>query len=107
MSSCSQLLKTDEAPFPLIINPPDGGYWVQNGEYQSSRGPDGIWKAPEIDTEHFRVNTDNTALMYGCHFVGKNHRNFYAKDSQLGPLIFSLMFDNGSSFDPMIRMILR
>ena len=42
-----------------------------NGEYASSLNDDGLWQAPEISTEHFRVETDNIALLYGRHFVGK------------------------------------
>lgn len=107
VDALKKLLQTDEAPFPLIINPPDGGYWVQNGEYESSRRDDGIWTAPEIDIEHFRLDTDNTALMYGLHFVGRNHKNFYAREGKLGPIVFSHMIDSDVSCDPLIRMILR
>ena len=55
----------------MIIQPPCGGYWVQNGEFESSQDKDGIWHAPEISTDHFRVDVDNTALMYGRHFANK------------------------------------
>ena len=97
----------NEAPFPLLITPPDGGYWVQNGEYESSRNIDGTWQAPEIDTEHFRLDIDNTAMMYGRHFVGHPHKNFYVRESKFGSLVFSLMIDSNVSCDPLIRMILR
>ena len=103
----SQLIQANEAPFPLLIIPPDGGYWVQNGEYESSRSEDGTWQAPEIDTEHFRLDTDTTAMMYGRHFVGRSHKNFYVRESKFGPLVFSLMIDSNVSCDPLIRMILR
>lgn len=89
------------------MKPPDGGYWIQNGEYETSRGEDGMWHAPEIDTEHFRLETNTTALMYGRHFVGRPHKNFYVRDSKLGPLVFSLMIDSDVNCDPLIRMILR
>ena len=100
-------LNKDKSPFPLIMHPPDGGYWIQNGEYETSRGADGIWRAPEIDIEHFRLDFDSTALMYGKHFVGKDHKNFLANDLNKGPILFSLMIDNDLDCEPLIRMILR
>ena len=66
-----------------------------------------MWHAPEIDTEHFRLEINTTALMYGRHFVGRPHKNFYVQDSKLGPLVFSLMIDSDVNCDPLIRMILR
>ena len=60
-----------EGPYPLLIESPEGGYWVQNGEYESAKGADGTWSAPEISTEHYTVQCDLTALAYGGHFVGQ------------------------------------
>lgn len=60
-----------EPPYPMVVRPLDGGYWVQNGEFDNSQGEDGIWRAPEISTDHFRVEVDNTSLMYGRHFANK------------------------------------
>ena len=45
--------------------------------------------------------------MYGLHFVGRNHKNFYAREGKLGPIVFSHMIDSDVSCDPLIRMILR
>ena len=45
--------------------------------------------------------------MYGRHFVGRNHKNFYAREGKLGPIVFSHMIDSDVSCDPLIRMILR
>ena len=58
-------------PYPLVVSPPEGGYKVVNGEYASSVDSNGQWQAPEISTEHFRVDVDTIALLYGRHFVGK------------------------------------
>ena len=68
----AQMLQ-EPGPYPLIVTPPEGGYKVVNGEYASSMGSDGQWQAPEISTEHFRVDVDTVALLYGRHFVGKQH----------------------------------
>lgn len=45
--------------------------------------------------------------MYGKHFVGRPHKNFYLLESKFGPLVFSLMIDSDVSCDPLIRMIVR
>ena len=66
----AQMLQ-EPGPYPLIATPPEGGYKVVNGEYASSMGSDGQWQAPEISTEHFRVDLDTVALLYGRHFVGR------------------------------------
>ncbi len=60
-----------EGPYPLLIESPDGDYWIQNGEYESARGEDNLWTAPEISTEHYTVQCDLTALAYGGHFCGQ------------------------------------
>ncbi len=60
-----------EGPYPLLIESPDRGYWVQNGEYESAKGEDDMWTAPEISTEHYTVQCDLTALAYGGHFRGQ------------------------------------
>ena len=61
----------EEGPYPLLIEPPDGGFWIQNGEYEQARGEDGVWHAPEISTEHYRVEADKTAFVYGSYFMEK------------------------------------
>ena len=63
----------DKGPYPLVIEPPDGGYWIQNGVYESAQGEDGVWRAPEISTDHYRVDVDKIALIYDRHFMGKVH----------------------------------
>ena len=58
-----------EGPYPMLIEPPDGGFWLQHGEHDSARGTDGVWTAPEIDTEHYTIQTDKTAFVYGRYFM--------------------------------------
>ncbi len=55
-------------PYPLLVEPPGGDYWVQNGEYEVARGEDGVWRAPEICTEHYTLQADKTAFVYGRYF---------------------------------------
>lgn len=55
----------------MLMTPPDGGYWIQNGEHESARSEDGIWRAPEIDTEHFTIEMDTVANVYRKYFKGQ------------------------------------
>ena len=58
----------------MLMTPPDGGYWIQNGEHDSARSEDGIWRAPEIDTEHFTIEMDTVANVYRKYFKGQVSR---------------------------------
>lgn len=61
------MIDTD-GPYPLLIQPPCGGYWIQNGDYEVAHGEDGVWRAPEISTEHYTLQADKTAFVYGRYF---------------------------------------
>ena len=56
-------------PYPLLIEGSEGGFWTQNGEYMSAYGEDGVWRAPEISTEHYTIQTDKTVFVYGRYFM--------------------------------------
>lgn len=60
-----------EGPYPMLMAPPDGGYWIKNGEHESARDDNGIWRAPEIDTEHFTIEMDTVANVYRKYFKGQ------------------------------------
>lgn len=55
----------------MLMTPPDGGYWIQNGEYESARDENGTWRAPEIDTDHFTIEMDTVANVYRKYFKGQ------------------------------------
>ncbi|XP_064384734.1 rap1 GTPase-activating protein 1-like isoform X3 [Halichondria panicea] len=95
-----------EGPYPLLIESPDGGYWVQNGEYESAKGEDDMWTAPEISTEHYTVQCDLTALAYGGHFCGQEHSNYIARDPNVGPVLLSIKFEKDYQ-GTQVRAILR
>ena len=62
----------EEGPYPMVIEPPDGGWVVQvDKDIESACGEDGIWGASELSTEHFAIDTDTSVFAYGRHFVGK------------------------------------
>ena len=56
----------------MIIEPPDKGWSVHVDEdIENACGEDGIWRAAEISTDHFMLDSDITAFAYGKHFVGR------------------------------------
>uniref|UniRef100_T1JHZ5 Rap-GAP domain-containing protein n=1 Tax=Strigamia maritima TaxID=126957 RepID=T1JHZ5_STRMM len=92
-------------PFPMIILPSKGGYWVDGLEHDcpfDSQGnpivPQHNWKA--------KFEIDETAKCYRRFFLGKEHGNFFAVDDNLGPLMLSVKSEIISSQEHN-RLILR
>ena len=73
-----------DGPYPLLITPPDGGYWCQGGDHDMAKGEDGVWRAPEISTEHYTIQTDKTASVYGRYFRKQVHRKRERRDRSGG-----------------------
>ncbi|KAG1961740.1 rap1 GTPase-activating protein [Pimephales promelas] len=80
-----------QSPFPLILLPQFGGYWIEGTNHKLSNGID-----PEqllSPTSRFKLECNNTAKIYRKHFLGKEHFNYYTVDSALGHLVFSMKYD--------------
>ncbi|XP_056588887.1 rap1 GTPase-activating protein 1 isoform X10 [Triplophysa dalaica] len=78
-------------PFPLILLPQFGGYWIEGYNHELSNGTD-----PEqllSPTSRFKLECNTTAKIYRKHFLGKEHFNYYTVDSALGHLVFSMKYD--------------
>ncbi|XP_057219370.1 rap1 GTPase-activating protein 1 isoform X9 [Triplophysa rosa] len=78
-------------PFPLILLPQFGGYWIEGYNHELSNGTD-----PEqllSPTSRFKLERNTTAKIYRKHFLGKEHFNYYTVDSALGHLVFSMKYD--------------
>ncbi|XP_060794255.1 rap1 GTPase-activating protein 1 isoform X3 [Neoarius graeffei] len=80
-----------KSPFPLILLPQFGGYWIEGTNHKLSNGND-------LDqllspTSHIKLETNTTAKIYRKHFMGKEHFNYYTMDSALGHLIFSVKYE--------------
>uniref|UniRef100_A0A663E1Y9 RAP1 GTPase activating protein n=1 Tax=Aquila chrysaetos chrysaetos TaxID=223781 RepID=A0A663E1Y9_AQUCH len=78
-----------EGPFPLILLPQFGGYWIEGTNHQLSG-------APELEGNH-------TAKIYRKHFLGKEHFNYYSLDPALGHLVFSLKYDEQEHLHLLLR----
>ncbi|XP_026096943.1 rap1 GTPase-activating protein 1-like isoform X2 [Carassius auratus] len=79
------------SPFPLILLPQFGGYWIEGTNHELSNGTD-------LDqllspNSRFKLECNSTAKIYRKHFLGKEHFNYYTVDSALGHLVFSMKYD--------------
>ncbi|XP_031422497.1 rap1 GTPase-activating protein 1 isoform X2 [Clupea harengus] len=79
------------SPFPLILLPQFGGYWIEgtNHELQSGNDPEQLLSP----TSHVKLESNTTAKIYRKQFLGKEHFNYYSVDSALGHLVFSVKYD--------------
>ncbi|NP_001116525.1 rap1 GTPase-activating protein 1 [Danio rerio] len=80
-----------KSPFPLILLPQFGGYWIEGTNHELSNGND-----PEqfvSPTSRYKLECNTTAKIYRKHFLGKEHFNYYTVDSALGHLVFSMKYD--------------
>ncbi|XP_041130589.1 rap1 GTPase-activating protein 1-like isoform X14 [Polyodon spathula] len=78
-------------PFPLILLPQFGGYWIEGTNHDLN-------SPPEIEqllspTARIKLECNTTAKLFRKHFLGKEHFNFYSTDSTLGHLVFSMKYD--------------
>ncbi|KAJ9597843.1 hypothetical protein L9F63_011338, partial [Diploptera punctata] len=92
-------------PYPMIVLPPGGGYWVDGQEHDcpfDSRGnpvlPQNNWRA--------KFETDDTAKCYRRFFVGREHLNLIGTDENLGPVCMSVKTENVASQEHT-RILLR
>uniref|UniRef100_A0A673LPG0 Rap1 GTPase-activating protein 1-like n=1 Tax=Sinocyclocheilus rhinocerous TaxID=307959 RepID=A0A673LPG0_9TELE len=80
-----------KTPFPLILLPQFGGYWIEGTNHELSNVID-------LDqllspNSRFKQECNTTAKIYRKHFLGKEHFNYYTVDSALGHLVFSMKYD--------------
>ncbi|XP_021465346.1 rap1 GTPase-activating protein 1 isoform X4 [Oncorhynchus mykiss] len=79
------------SPFPLILLPQFGGYWIEGTNHKSSATP-GSEQQP-CASSHIKLETNSIAKIYRKQFMGKEHFNYYSMDTALGHLVFSMKYD--------------
>ncbi|XP_052547684.1 rap1 GTPase-activating protein 1 isoform X3 [Tympanuchus pallidicinctus] len=90
-----------EGPFPLILLPQFGGYWIEGTNHQLSGAPEPpLNPAPGT---RVRLEGNHTAKIYRKHFLGKEHFNYYSLDPALGHLVFSLKYDEQEHLHLLLR----
>ncbi|KAB0359373.1 hypothetical protein FD754_003529 [Muntiacus muntjak] len=80
-----------EGPFPLILLPQFGGYWIEGTNHEITSIPE--TEPLQSPTTKVKLECNHTARLYRKHFLGKEHFNYYSLDSALGHLVFSLKYD--------------
>ncbi|KAM7005975.1 rap1 GTPase-activating protein 1 isoform 3-T3 [Tautogolabrus adspersus] len=79
------------SPFPLILLPQFGGYWIEGTNHEPKDTPDA--EQPPCPTTQVKLETNSMAKIYRKHFMGKEHFNYYTMDAALGHLVFSMKYD--------------
>ncbi|XP_059186139.1 rap1 GTPase-activating protein 1 isoform X1 [Centropristis striata] len=79
------------SPFPLILLPQFGGYWIEGTNHELKDPPEA--DKPPCPTSHIKLETNSTAKIYRKQFMGKEHFNYYTMDAALGHLVFSMKYD--------------
>ncbi|XP_067423100.1 rap1 GTPase-activating protein 1 isoform X2 [Emydura macquarii macquarii] len=80
-----------KGPFPLILLPQFGGYWIEGTNHELSSIPE--TEPLPSPTSKVKLECNHTARIYRKHFLGKEHFNYYSLDTALGHLVFSLKYD--------------
>ncbi|XP_027626381.1 rap1 GTPase-activating protein 1 isoform X2 [Tupaia chinensis] len=80
-----------EGPFPLILLPQFGGYWIEGTNHEVTSIPE--TEPLQSPTTKVKLECNPTARIYRKHFLGKEHFNYYSLDGALGHLVFSLKYD--------------
>ncbi|XP_060115324.1 rap1 GTPase-activating protein 1 [Heteronotia binoei] len=80
-----------EGPFPLILLPQFGGYWIEGTNHDLT----GVLEMEQLQspTSKVKLECNHLATIYRKHFLGKEHFNYYSVDAALGHLVFSLKYD--------------
>ncbi|CAL8353228.1 unnamed protein product [Gadus morhua 'NCC'] len=90
------------SPFPLILLPQFGGYWIEGTNHEPRIPPDTEQPLPATPTgaggagaggSNIKLETNSLAKTYRKQFMGKEHFNYYTMDAVLGQLVFSLKYD--------------
>ncbi|KAJ4927386.1 hypothetical protein JOQ06_015117 [Pogonophryne albipinna] len=79
------------SPFPLILLPQFGGYWIEGTNHEPKEPPEA--DQPPGPTSQIKLETNSTAKIYRKQFMGKEHFNYYTMDAALGHLVFSMKYD--------------
>uniref|UniRef100_A0A8B9QQ55 RAP1 GTPase activating protein n=1 Tax=Apteryx owenii TaxID=8824 RepID=A0A8B9QQ55_APTOW len=90
-----------EGPFPLILLPQFGGYWIEGTNHQLGGTP--VPSPLPAPGTRAKLECNHTAKIYRKHFLGKEHFNYYSLDATLGHLVFSLKYDEQEHLHLLLR----
>ncbi|XP_060931561.1 rap1 GTPase-activating protein 1-like isoform X6 [Limanda limanda] len=81
------------SPFPLILLPQFGGFWIEGNNHELSDRVDVVQAQPLSPSTRTKLECNTMAMLYRKHFLGKEHFDYYSVDGALGHLVFSLKYD--------------
>ncbi|XP_053281637.1 rap1 GTPase-activating protein 1 isoform X5 [Pleuronectes platessa] len=81
------------SPFPLILLPQFGGFWIEGNNHELSERVDTVQTQPLSPSTRTKLECNTMAMLYRKHFLGKEHFDYYSVDGALGHLVFSLKYD--------------
>ncbi|XP_074447624.1 rap1 GTPase-activating protein 1-like isoform X13 [Larus michahellis] len=93
-------------PYPLIILPQFGGYWIEGTSHNLSSLSPTLSDVPFPWSGKVKLESDPTAKLYRKHFLGKEHQNFYSSDVSLGYLVLSVKYEQIEKQENL-RLLLR
>ncbi|XP_069642159.1 rap1 GTPase-activating protein 1 isoform X1 [Haliaeetus albicilla] len=93
-------------PYPLIILPQFGGYWIEGTSHNLSTLSPTLSDVPFPWSGKVKLESDPTAKLYRKHFLGKEHQNFYSSDMSLGYLVLSVKYEQIEKQENL-RLLLR
>ncbi|KAL9930890.1 rap GTPase activating protein 1 isoform 3-T5 [Glossina fuscipes fuscipes] len=93
------------SPFPMIVLPSNGGYWVDGTEHECTYDARGNPMLPQT-TWMAKFETDDTAKCYRRFYAAREHSNLVGHDEQLGPVLISIKTENVANQEH-IRILLR
>ncbi|XP_017853928.1 rap1 GTPase-activating protein 1 isoform X2 [Drosophila busckii] len=96
---------TKQAPYPMILLPLHGGYWLDGTEHECSYDARGNPQLPQT-TWMAKFETDDTAKCYRRFYAAREHSNLVGHDEQLGPVLISIKSENVANQEHM-RILLR
>ncbi|XP_077369500.1 rap1 GTPase-activating protein 1 isoform X6 [Festucalex cinctus] len=83
-----------KSPFPLILLPQFGGYWIEGTNHELGNNPESSEPLETLSPDtRTKLECNTMATLYRKHFLAKEHFNYYSADSALGHLVFSLKYD--------------
>ncbi|KAH8271076.1 hypothetical protein KR018_006782 [Drosophila ironensis] len=93
------------APYPMILLPLHGGYWLDGTEHECGYDARGNPLLPQT-TWMAKFETDDTAKCYRRFYAAREHSNLVGHDEQLGPVLISIKTENVANQEHM-RILLR
>lgn len=84
----NEILSTP-GPYPMIVLPPSGGYWLDGDSDDCPVDDDGNPQIPH-HTWSSKFEMDESATLYRRFFYEKDHFNFVVSDDNIGPVVMSV-----------------